>query len=190
MFCSQTKAKMNPKHLKRISKTMSLALRHRPEVLELQLDAQGWCDVDQLITALQKRESNFDRQLLEQVVAENDKKRFAFSEDGQRIRANQGHSISIELGYQSQKPPTELFHGTATRFLNSIRRQGLMKGQRHHVHLSADKNTAQQVGARHGVIALLRVRSGQMYKDGYVFYQSDNGVWLSEHIPIQYIIFP
>ena len=181
---------MNTKTMKRISKLMSLALRHRPQVLGLELDEGGWCEVTQLVAALKRREAGFDRSRLELVVAENDKKRFAFSEDGQRIRANQGHSITVDLGYQQLEPPEELYHGTATHFLASIRKKGLIKGQRHHVHLSADVQTAQQVGVRLGKLSLLRVRSGAMHRSGHPFFRSDNGVWLCEAVPPEYLHFP
>ena len=176
---------INP-NLKRISKKLSLLLRHRPELFQLKLDKHGWCRVDELIRAAQKNKFLLDLPTLQQVVAENDKNRFSFSADGKKIRANQGHSIPIELGYLPTEPPEFLYHGTATRFLKSIRQQGLQKRNRHHVHLSAERATATQVGARHGVPVILTVRSRQMYRAGFEFFLSANGVWLTEAVPTKY----
>src|SRR6185503_11071663 len=120
-----------------------------------------------------------ERAELEEVVATNEKKRFAFSDDGGRIRASQGHSVEVSLGYTPQSPPSQLFHGTATRFLESIRREGLHKGERHDVHLSADANTATRVGQRHGKPAVLIVQAGEMHARGHEFFLSENGVWLT-----------
>ena len=127
---------------------------------------------------------------LEEVVATNDKKRFAFNEDLTLIRANQGHSVSVELGYTAQEPPVILFHGTASKSLQSIKNQGLIKGSRHHVHLSADETTAKKVGQRHGSPVVLKIKSKEMEAAGYVFFQSDNGVWLTKAVPLQFIVFP
>lgn len=171
---------------KRISKKLSLLLRHRPELFDLKLDKQGWCKVADLLTAAKKNNFPLDRETLDLVVAENDKKRFAFNENGTKIRANQGHSIPIELGYTPTEPPTFLYHGTATRFLKSIRQTGLEKRNRHHVHLSADRETAQRVGARHGVPKILTIRAGAMYEDGFEFFLSENGVWLTDNVPTKY----
>jgi putative RNA 2'-phosphotransferase len=124
---------------------------------------------------------------LQHVVANNDKKRFSFSDDGLSIRASQGHSIEIALGYEPAMPPEILYHGTAERFLPSIRAQGLLKGKRHHVHLSADVETATKVGQRHGKPVVLEVKAGQMLRDGFVFHLSANGVWLTEHVPAFYL---
>ncbi|MCG8326705.1 MAG: RNA 2'-phosphotransferase [Chitinophagales bacterium] len=178
---------MNPKEIRRISKAMSLALRHRPEAFELKLDTQGWCNVDQLINNFNKKGYTLNIEILRKVVEQNDKKRFAFNETGNKIRANQGHSISIELGYQPSKPPSILFHGTATKYLASIQSQGLLKRQRHHVHLSPDYNTAVQVGSRHGTVVVLSIRAEDMYLAGHQFFLSENGVWLTDHVPTDYI---
>lgn len=178
---------MKPTDKKRISKAMSLALRHRPDKFDLSLDEQGWCAVDQLLQNFQKRHLQIDRELLEELVRTSDKQRFAFSEDGALIRANQGHSISINLGYQASTPPPTLFHGTAERFLNSILSSGLQKQKRHHVHLSADKNTAIKVGQRHGKVVVLLVQAQKMQEAGYTFYCSENSVWLTEEVPPEYL---
>ncbi|MFK7934962.1 MAG: RNA 2'-phosphotransferase [Saprospiraceae bacterium] len=177
---------MNAQQTKRISKKLSLLLRHRPELFQLQLDKQGWCEVNTLLAAAKNNNFSLDRKTLELVVAENDKQRFSFSEDGTKIRANQGHSIKIELGYSPTEPPELLYHGTATRFMNSIRKTGLQRRNRHHVHLSADINTAQKVGARHGVPIILNIRAKQMYRAGHEFFLSENGVWLTDNVPTQY----
>jgi len=169
---------------------MSLALRHKPDALDLQLDHQGWSTVDALIKGFQNKGINLTIEQLQKVVADNNKKRFTFNEDGTLIRANQGHSINIDLGFEPTTPPSTLFHGTATRFLDSIKSTGLEKRSRQHVHLSADKDTASQVGKRHGKLVILVVRSAEMHEKGFEFYISKNGVWLTDHIPPEFINFP
>jgi putative RNA 2'-phosphotransferase len=171
----------------KISKFLSRVLRHKPETIDLSLDKAGWVAVSELLGACEQNGFPISRQELGAVVADNDKQRFSFSEDGLRIRANQGHSVEVELGYQPLEPPELLYHGTIERFLASIKEKGLLKGRRHHVHLSPDVATAIKVGARRGKPAILMIKSGQMYRDGYVFYQSANGVWLTEHVPAAYI---
>src|SRR5215813_2199162 len=173
----------------RISKFLSLVLRHQPEKIGLSLDQSGWAPVEQLIEASRKHGVEFTLEELQNVVASNDKERFSLSEDGLWIRASQGHSIKVELGYAPTAPPEILYHGTADRFLTSIKQQGLIKGKRHHVHLSADVDTAMKVGRRHGKPVVLRIEAGRMRQDGFVFYLSANGVWLAEHVPIQYLVF-
>jgi putative RNA 2'-phosphotransferase len=173
----------------RISKFLSLVLRHQPEKIGLSLNQSGWASVDQLIEASRSRGVEFTLEELQNVVASNYKNRFSLSEDGLWIRANQGHSIEVELGYSPTAPPEILYHGTAERFLTSIKQQGLIKGRRHHVHLSSDVDTATKVGRRHGQLVLLRIEAGLMYRDGFVFYLSANGVWLTDHAPVQYLVF-
>lgn len=170
------------------SKFLSLVLRHRPEVIGLSLDEAGWADIDTLIR-LSQAHKPLTRALIEQVVEENSKQRFAISDDGRRIRANQGHSIEIELGLQPLAPPRLLYHGTATRFVEAIRREGLAKRSRQHVHLSADADTATAVGARHGQPAVLIVRAGEMAAAGHAFFRSENGVWLTDAVPAGFIDF-
>lgn len=167
---------------------MSLVLRHRPEVIGLTLDANGWAEIDALIR-LSQAQHPLDLALIEQVVATNSKQRFAISDDGLGIRARQGHSIDVDLGLAPLAPPEWLFHGTATRFVDSIRREGLRKQRRQHVHLSADADTAAKVGARHGAPAILRVRAGAMATAGFAFYRSENGVWLTDAVPVEFIDF-
>ena len=173
-----------------LSKFLSLVLRHQPETIGLTLDAGGWASVNDLIDAANSAGTPLDRTRLTQIVAESDKQRFSFSDDGLRIRANQGHSIPVELGLAPVAPPEFLFHGTATRFLSAIRERGLLPQGRHHVHLSGDERAAQTVGKRHGSPVVLTVCAGNMAKDGLRFYRSANGVWLTDRVPVAYLRFP
>lgn len=173
--------------LVRASKFLSFVLRHAPERIGLSLDAQGWVAVDELVEAATRAGTPLDRALVERVVATSDKGRFALSGDGSRIRANQGHSVAVELGLPPAVPPETLFHGTATHALASIRRAGLKRGTRTHVHLSPDEATARAVGARHGEPAVLHVRAREMHGAGHVFFQSANGVWLTDAVPAEFI---
>ena len=181
---------MNSKKEVKTSKFLSLLLRHKPETLHLQLDAQGWISVDELLAKLQSTQHALTLEELQYVVQHNSKQRFAFNEDQSKIRANQGHSISIELGYTPLTPPPILFHGTALRNLPSIQQSGLLKRQRHHVHLSQDKTTAITVGKRHGKPVVLIIRAQDMQEAGHSFFQSENGVWLTDHVPTAFIEFP
>ncbi len=174
---------------KKISKYLSLLLRHKPEVLGIQLDENGWTDVDELIGKMQAKGMEVDLDLLQKVVQNNDKQRFTFDKNSEKIRANQGHSISINLDLKAQEPPKVLFHGTATKNLPSISEKGLIKGSRQYVHLSTDKATATKVGQRYGKPIILHIDSAQMYKDGFDFYCSKNKVWLTDHVPSHYIKF-
>lgn len=172
------------------SKFLSLILRHQPEAIGLSLDANGWANIDELIALANSKGRPLNRTLLDEVVATNDKKRFIISEDCTRIRANQGHSIAVDLALQAQEPPVTLYHGTATRFLQAIRQQGLLHGSRQHVHLSMDRAVAINVGQRHGLPVVLTVMAEAMHEQGHGFYQSENGVWLTEHVPVSFIEFP
>jgi putative RNA 2'-phosphotransferase len=176
--------------LVRTSKFISKVLRHAPESVGLRLDEAGWVEVDDLLAAAARAGVALDRPTLQRVVAENDKQRFALSDDGLRIRASQGHSVAVELGLEPRTPPNVLYHGTAARNLDSIRAQGLVPGRRTHVHLSADEATAVNVGRRHGRPVVLRVRSGAMHRAGYPFYRSENSVWLTAAVPPDHIDFP
>jgi putative RNA 2'-phosphotransferase len=169
----------------KISKKLSYILRHAPDSVGLILDEQGWVNVNDLLSKFGDPLSIED---LKEVVKTNEKKRFAFNDDLTKIRASQGHSIEIDLAYQPTTPPEFLFHGTATRFLESIKKDGLLKGSRHHVHLSLDEVTARKVGARHGSPVILTLKSKEMYEAGYVFYVSENDVWLTEHVPTGFIM--
>lgn len=169
------------------SKLLSYVLRHRPDSIGLQLDANGWADVDVLLARLAEHGKPVARDLLERVVADNDKQRFAFDAGRTRIRASQGHSIDVELGLAPVEPPDVLYHGTASRFLKSILANGLHAGSRQHVHLSSDVDTARRVGARHGFPVVLRVDTARMRADGLPFYRSDNGVWLTGPVAPRYL---
>ncbi len=169
------------------SKFLSLVLRHKPEEIGLVLDQNGWALIDELIALANARGTNLSRPQIESIVKNNDKQRFALSEDGTKIRANQGHSVDIALGLAPQTPPERLYHGTATRFLESIREKGLHSAFRQHVHLSSDLAAAEKVGSRHGKPVVLTVESGQMARDGHLFYVSENGVWLTGNVPPKYL---
>ena len=178
------------KHLISTSKFLSLVLRHQPELIGLNLDGQGWASIETLLKTANAHGKKLDHDTLLRVVHENEKQRFAISSDGLNIRANQGHSIDVELGLQPVTPPTELYHGTVERFLESIRTQGLIKGTRQHVHLSADRRTAETVGSRRGKPIVLIVNAAAMSESGLQFYLSANGVWLTNHVPSPYLTFP
>jgi len=172
------------------SKLLSYVLRHRPDSIGLALDANGWAGVDEMLARLNGAGHAIGRDLLARVVAGNDKQRFAFSEDGSRIRASQGHSVKVDLALTPAEPPDMLYHGTASRFMKSILAAGLRASGRHHVHLSANVATAKTVGARHGFPVVLHVDARRMREDGAVFYQSDNGVWLTEAVLPRYLSVP
>lgn len=174
----------------KISKFMSLVLRHNPQKIGITLDSAGWVSVDEFLAACHKHGHAMTKDKLESIVRNCDKQRFAFSADGLRIRASQGHSVEVELDYKPTAPPEILYHGTVERFLPLIKSKGLIKGNRHHVHLSAEMKTAENVGNRRGKAIVLEVLSGQMHEDGFEFFLSANGVWLSEHIPSKYMVIP
>jgi putative RNA 2'-phosphotransferase len=181
---------MNENDRVRLSKFLSLILRHQPEKVGITLDQAGWVDVAELLGATERHGRKVSREQLLHVVETSDKKRFALSDDGKRIRASQGHSVEVELGYEPATPPDVLFHGTVQRFLDSIRQKGLVKGKRHHVHLSVDVATARKVGDRRGEAVILRVDAAGMAQAGHLFYVSANGVWLTEGVPAGFIEFP
>jgi putative RNA 2'-phosphotransferase len=178
---------MPPDPIVATSKLLSYVLRHRPDSVGLTLDAHGWADVGELLARLAASGKPVDRALLERVVLDNDKQRFAFSTDGSRIRASQGHSIDVDLQLRQAEPPAVLYHGTASRFLKDILASGLRAGARHHVHLSADLDTATRVGARRGFPVVLLVDAARMRADGIEFYISDNNVWLTGPIKPKYL---
>jgi putative RNA 2'-phosphotransferase len=169
------------------SKFLSLLLRHEPERIGIELDDAGWTEIDGLLDALHAHGVELSRTELDEIVAGSDKQRFAVSPDGLRIRANQGHSVQVELGLPSEQPPAVLYHGTVDAALAGIRDKGLLKGQRHHVHLSADIETAKRVGGRRGKPVVLAIKAGEMAKAGHTFLRSANGVWLVDHVPTQFI---
>ena len=178
---------MNPQHSTKISRFLSLVLRHQPEIVGITLTEDGWMNVDELIAAINRHGQELDFETLEQVVETNDKKRFAFSDDGEMIRANQGHSVEVNLGYRATPPPEILYHGTVARFLPSIRENGIQKGQRHHGHLSASLEVANTVGKRRGQPVILTVRAQEMNVAGHDFFISANGVWLTDLVPATFI---
>lgn len=175
------------KELKRLSKFMSLVLRHRPEAIGLELDANGWAGVTELLNKMQAAGAVIDTEILNHIVATNSKKRFAIDETGTKIRANQGHSVEVDLGFTPHQPPELLFHGTGAQNRDNILSEGLKKGNRNHVHLTHDTETARQVGMRHGRSIIFRVNAGEMHKDGFEFYLSENGVWLTDAVPAKYL---
>jgi putative RNA 2'-phosphotransferase len=181
---------MNIKEAKRISKFLSLVLRHRPERIGITLDEGGWVSVDVLLEAMAKHGQALTQIELEDVVRENDKQRFSFDATHNMIRATQGHSVDVQLGYEAADPPDMLYHGTPDRFVPSIRREGLSRQQRHHVHLHTDKETALTVGRRRGIPVLLVIDSARMQADGHLFYVTPNHVWLTDAVPSEYIRFP
>ncbi len=169
------------------SKWLSKHLRHSPERVGLKLEEGGWVSVTDLLEAARRNYLALSRAELEEVVAGNDKKRFSFSDDGQKIRANQGHSVEVDLQLSSTEPPEVLYHGTGAQNRDSISKNGLEKRRRHHVHLSTDIETARKVGSRHGKPLLFEVDAEQMFADGIEFWVSDNGVWLCDFVPPQYL---
>lgn len=181
---------LQEKDARRIGKFISLVLRHQPQKIDLSLDSEGWTEVEQLLTQLAKHGTSINRQQLDYLVEHNNKKRYRYSEDGLRIRAQQGHSIKVDLDYEPVAPPAFLYHGTAERFVESIRQSGLEKRNRHHVHMSGDLETASQVGSRHGKLLILEVDAVRMHEDGYQFFCTPNQVWLTDKVPVEYLIFP
>lgn len=173
--------------LKKTSKYLSYLLRHDPAALDLNMDSQGWVGVDELLRKMAAQGRPLDYVDLQRLVAENDKQRFKLDETQRRIRANQGHSIPIELALEEKTPPPVLYHGTAKHKLDTILAEGLKKMNRQHVHLSADVITARRVGGRHGKPAILRVDAQAMRAEQHVFYLSENGVWLTDRVPAGYL---
>lgn len=173
-----------------ISKLLSLMLRHRPGDFGLTLERDGWASVESVLGALSAEGWSVDRSRLAALVKASDKQRFALSEDGRRIRANQGHTVPVDLGHAPAEPPERLFHGTVARFLGSIRASGLLRGRRHHVHLSASVQQATLVGKRRGAPVVIEVRARQMASAGHVFLLTPNGVWLTDHVPPEFLIVP
>lgn len=178
---------INEKETTKISKLLSLVLRHQPDYLGITLDEAGWTDVVILMEKAADAGVRFDLAVLKHVVETNNKKRFAFNDDFTKIRANQGHSVEVELGYSPQTPPEMLYHGTGSGAVESIRKTGLEKRSRQHVHLSHETETAINVGQRHGKPVVFVVRALEMHNDGFAFFLSDNGVWLTDHVPVKYL---
>ncbi|XVN13483.1 RNA 2'-phosphotransferase [Pseudomonas corrugata] len=179
---------MDTKRLNETSKFLSYVLRHEPQAIGLQLDSEGWADIESLIAGAAEDGRPLNMDLIQAVVSSSDKKRFSLSDDGLRIRAVQGHSTgTVSLQHVEKEPPELLYRGTATRFLESIREKGLIPGSRHHVHLSQDMQTAIAVGQRYGKPVVLKVDALRMHQQGFKFFQAENGVWLTDHVPASLI---
>lgn len=173
-------------NLKRVSIYLSLILRHKPEQAGIKLDRHGWAKVNELIKGVSKKYP-ITIDILEEIVRNDEKQRYSFNEDHTLIRANQGHSVAVDLELQPVEPPRYLFHGTAKKYQESIENIGLISKERQYVHLSSDIDTAINVGKRHGEPVVYLVNSGEMYRRGFTFYQSKNGVWLTERVPVSFI---
>lgn len=173
----------------KLSVFISLVLRHKPEAANIQLDEHGWAEVDALIEGIRKTGRRIDIDTLKEIVRTDGKQRYSFNEDCTLIRANQGHSVSVDVELKEAKPPEILYHGTAERFMESIRQEGLRSMSRLYVHLSKDEATALKVGARHGKPVVLKVNAGKMQQDGFRFFLSENGVWLTDKVPASYLFF-
>ncbi|EOD77787.1 RNA:NAD 2'-phosphotransferase [Grimontia indica] len=173
------------KELTDISKYLSFVLRHKPEAINLVLDEQGWAEINALIANTKDYELSVD--LIRLVVETNDKQRFSIDEAGHRIRANQGHSISVDLGLSPRVPPSQLIHGTAERFVVQIEKEGLLKGNRQYVHLTESESVGSSVGARYGKPVCFTIDAKQMHEDGFEFYKTINNVWLVDSVPSQYL---
>ena len=185
--CGTLVAEMNEKDMVRLSKRMSSWLRHHPEAIGLTMDGAGWVAIDQMLANAAARGRRFSRAQLDEVVAQNNKQRFEIDDTGTLIRARQGHSVPVRLGYETAEPPEVLFHGTAQNTLTLIWRDGLLPMKRHAVHLSADTETAVKVGSRHGKPAVLAVAAARMHAEGYTFFVTGNGVWLTDAVPAEYL---
>ena len=172
--------------LKDISKYMSLILRHKPEVIGITLDEHGWASVEELIAGIAK-DNEFNMDMLEEIVRTDEKQRYSFNEDKTLIRANQGHSIPVDVELEEKEPPEILWHGTGEKYVSSIDSEGLISKSRLYVHLSKDEETATKVGARHGKPIIYKVLAKQMHDDGYKFVLSVNGVWLTKKVPVKYL---
>ena len=185
----QFKSETEERRLERISKFISMILRHKPEVIGITLDEHGWADVNELIKGINEtgEEVEFSKTTLETIVKTDKKQRYSFSQDKTLIRANQGHSIPVDVELEKKEPPKVLYHGTGSRFVKSIQEQGLLPMERLYVHLSTDVETATNVGKRHGTPVIFKVNAEQMQKDGYDFFQSVNGVWLTKEVPTKYL---
>lgn len=173
-------------NLTETSRFLSLILRHKPEVIGIKLDEHGWANVRELIDGISKTRK-FDMSMLEEIVSTDNKQRYSFNEDKTLIRANQGHSVPVDVELEELSPPEFLWHGTGEKYTGSIDKIGLIHKSRLYVHLSKDIDTAVTVGKRHGKPIIYKVSSQQMYKDGYTFYLSKNGVWLTKEVPIRYL---
>lgn len=178
---------MPEKSVVQLSKFLSFVLRHKPDAVGLRLAKDGWVSVNELITKSHLAGTTFTREELLHVVESSEKKRFTLSADGRHIRAAQGHSVAVDLGLSPKQPPSTLYHGTTERFLVSILSGGLKRQERQHVHLSIDEATARQVGQRHGRPVVIEVQAGRMHTNGFQFFLAENGVWLTDHVPPDFL---
>ena len=169
-----------------LSKFLSMVLRHKPETIGIKLDSHGWANVDELIDKMSKRKY-INKDILEYIVKNDEKQRYSFNEDKTLIRANQGHSIKVDVELEEKEPPDILYHGTATKFVDGIEKEGLKHQSRLYVHLSKDIDTATKVGLRHGELVIYEVKAKEMFNDGFKFFISANGVWLTDHVPVKYL---
>lgn len=170
------------------SRFLSLILRHKPEVIGITLDKNGWADVSAVIAGVNKSDGYFlDMETLEEIVRTDEKQRYSFSPDKKKIRANQGHSVRVDVELKKSSPPEFLWHGTGEKYVDSINKEGLKPKGRLYVHLSADVETARKVGSRHGKPVIYRINSGEMHRQGYIFYLSENGVWLTDIVPVNFM---
>ena len=173
--------------LNNISKYMSLILRHKPDVIGIELDEHGWANVNDLISGIEKDNHGFNFELLEEIVRSDSKQRYSFNDDKSLIRANQGHSVNVDVELKEKEPPEYLYHGTGEKYVKFINQDGLIPKSRLYVHLSKDIKTAENVGKRHGKEIIYRINSGRMYRNGYKFYLSENGIWLTKEAPVKYL---
>ena len=182
----QEKAITHMELKKMTGKFLAYVLRHNPAAVGIELDENGWAKVDELLVGVQRSGRLIDITALEEIVATDDKHRFSFNEDKSKIRANQGHSIDIDLGLEEKTPPDILYHGTAEKYIDNIKQNGIQKRNRQYVHLSSDKQTAIKVGSRHGKPVIFKIDAKQMVMDGFKFYLSENGVWLTDYVSFKY----
>ena len=176
--------------LNSLSKFMSLILRHKPDAAGIIVDEHGWANVDELINGIVKTDKKYiglNIDIIEEVVRTDNKQRYSFNEDKTLIRANQGHSIQVDVGLEQKEPPEFLYHGTGKKYVESISKQGLIPKSRLYVHLSKDTETAVNVGKRHGEVVLYLIKSREMHQNQYKFYLSENGVWLTKEVPVEYM---
>ena len=175
-------------NIEKLSKFISLILRHKPEEVGITLDEHGWAKVNDLINGINNSGRKIDKDVLEEIIRTDNKQRYSFNEDKTKIRANQGHSIPVVIDFKELEPPDTLYHGTATKSIEGMQAQGIKPMSRLYVHLSKDFETAKQVGSRHGECVVLVINAKKMYKDGIKFYLSENGVWLTESVDPKYIL--
>ena len=174
-------------NLTNLSRYLSLILRHKPEAIDITLDEHGWASVNDLICGIEKNNPGFNMDILKQIVRTDSKQRYSFNDDKSLIRANQGHSVNVDVELKEKEPPEYLYHGTGEKYVESINQDGLISKSRLYVHLSKDIKTAENVGKRHGKEVVYRINSGQMYRDGYKFYLSENEIWLTKEVPVKYL---